>query len=158
MQCTIGVPLLSPSHPPSAPTHPPSAPPPAPLPSSSSRELLEAIAQYEQQQFSSSAATQAVHKATLKPLEMSGGEKLLQMVSKRGGGQCGRGREGGEATRWCECELIKKGRTFSEERKKQKCDHFLLKIHLIVRQTSQFSPACVPNCRKSLGWRKKTNN
>ena len=153
-------PLLSPSPLPFAPTHLPSAPPPAPLPSSSSRELLEAIAQYEQQQFSSSAATQAVHKAMLKPLEMSGGEKLLQMVSKRETRQS-RGSVGGggrEATRCCECELIKKGRTFSEERKKQKCDHFLSKIHLIVRQTSQFSPACVPNCRKSLGWRKKTNS
>lgn len=104
---------LSPPH---THTHLFSAPP---LPSSSSRELLEAIAQYEQQQFSSSAAAQAVHKATLKPLEMSGGEKLLQMVSKRetiqSWGGAG-GREGGY--QMVKMRTNKKGCLFSEERKK----------------------------------------
>jgi leucine zipper transcription factor-like protein 1 len=47
------------------------------------KELLETLAQYEQQQFSSSALPDSAHKATLIPLDHSGGDKLLQMQISR---------------------------------------------------------------------------
>ena len=50
------------------------------------RELLEMIAQFEQREFSSSSSSQQPstpsHRHTLEPLNTSGGEKLLNMVSK----------------------------------------------------------------------------